>query len=233
MLEHILPPVVAIAEVFGDDPAATLFPEEEAIIALAGPRRHREFATARACAHAALARLGEPPAPILRDAQGAPQWPQGLVGSVAHCAGYRAAGVALRRDIAAIGFDVERNEPLPDQVLGEIALARERAMIARFAVDRPAVHWDRLLFCAKESVYKTWFPLTGRWLDFDAAEVSLNISRGTFTARLLVPGVVVADAPVRVLHGRWVASRGLLAAAITVPARRLHRRRARDGSLVS
>jgi 4'-phosphopantetheinyl transferase EntD len=221
MLEQILPPVVAVAEVFGDDPAATLYPEEEALVALAGPRRHEEFATARACAHAALARLGEPPAPapILQDAEGAPQWPQGLVGSVAHCAGYRAAGVALGRDIAAIGFDAEPNEPLPGQVLGGVALARERAMIARFATVRPGVHWDRLLFCAKESVYKTWFPLTGRWLDFDAAEVSFNISRGTFTARLLVPGVVVADAPVRVLHGRWLASRGLLLAAITVPGR--------------
>jgi 4'-phosphopantetheinyl transferase EntD len=221
VLEQILPPSVAVAEAFGDDPAATLFPEEEAIIALAGPRRRGEFATARACAHAALTRLGEPPAPILRDAQGAPQWPEGLVGSIAHCAGYRAAGVARRRDIAAIGFDAERNEPLPGQVLGQIALARELARIARFATARPAVHWDRLLFCAKESVYKTWFPLTGRWLDFDAAEVSFDISRGTFTARLLVPGLVVTGRPVRVLHGRWLVSRGLVVAAITVPARRL------------
>jgi len=28
----------------------------------------------------------------------------------------------------------------------------------------PGPSWDRLLFSAKESVYKAWFPLTGRWL---------------------------------------------------------------------
>jgi 4'-phosphopantetheinyl transferase EntD len=103
-------------------------------------------------------------------------------------------------------------------MLGEIGRASERARIARLAAASPAVHWDRMLFCAKESVYKTWFPLTGRWLDFDAAEVSFDISRGRFTARLLVPGLVVAGSPVRELHGRWLSSRGLVAAAITVPA---------------
>jgi 4'-phosphopantetheinyl transferase EntD len=220
VLEQILPPAVAVAEMFGDDPAAALFPEEEAIIARAVPRRRREFATARACARAALARLGEPPVPILRDSHGAPQWPEGVVGSIAHCAGYRAAVVSRSHDVAAIGFDAERNEPLPDRVLDEIALARERARIARLAAASPAVHWDRLLFCAKESVYKTWFPLTGRWLDFDTADVSIEAASGRFTARLLVPGLVVAGLPVSVLHGRWLAGCGLVAAAVTVPARR-------------
>jgi 4'-phosphopantetheinyl transferase EntD len=218
VLEQILPRIAAVAEAFGDDAAAVLFPEEDAIIARAGPRRRSEFATARACARTALARLGEPPAPILRDTQGAPRWPAGVVGSVTHCTGYRAAVVARGQDIAAIGCDAERNEPLPGAVLGAISLPQERSQIARLATASPAVHWDRLLFCAKESVYKTWFPLTGRWLDFDAAEVSIGVPDGRFTARLLVPGLVVAGRQVRELHGRWLASRGLLAAAITIPA---------------
>ena len=44
--------------------------------------------------------------------------------------------------------------------------------------------WDRLLFSAKESVYKAWFPLTGRWLGFEDADVTITPD-GTFTARLL------------------------------------------------
>lgn len=173
---------------------------------------------ARACAHDALARLGEPPAPILRDPQGAPQWPEGVVGSIAHCPGYRAAGVARGRDVTALGLDAERNEPLPGGVLGEISGGNERARLAQLAAADPSVRWDRLLFCAKESVYKTWFPLTGSWLDFDAADVVFDPAESTFTARLLVPGPVVAGSPLSEFHGRWLAGRGLLAAAITVPA---------------
>ena len=32
------------------------------------------------------------------------------------------------------------------------------------------VCWDRLLFSAKEAVYKAWFPLAGRWLGFEDAD---------------------------------------------------------------
>jgi 4'-phosphopantetheinyl transferase EntD len=220
VLEQILPPAVVIVELFGDDPAAVLFPEEAAVIARAGPGRQREFAAVRTCAHSALAGLGEPPAPVVPDSLGAPQWPRGVVGSMVHCAGYRAAGVARRRDVVALGLDAERNEPLPEGVLDEITLADERTQIARLTALNPAVRWDRLLFCAKESVYKTWFPLTGRWLDFGDAEVTIDPAGGRFAARLRVPGPVVAGSPMRVLHGRWLTGRGLVAAAITVPAPR-------------
>jgi 4'-phosphopantetheinyl transferase EntD len=220
MLEQILPPAVVVVETFGDDLDAVLFPEEQAAIARAARRRQREFATVRACAHAALARLGEPPVPIIPDSRGAPRWPEGVVGSMVHCTGYRAAGVARSRDVIALGFDAEPNEPLPDGVLGAIARPEERNRIARLtAIDR-AVRWDRLLFCAKEAVYKAWFPLTGRWLAFDAADVIIDSAGHGFTARLLVPGPLVAGSRMSVLRGHWLADRELVAAAITVPARR-------------
>src|ERR687895_622101 len=45
----------------------------------------------------------------------------------------------------------------------------------------PGLHWDRILFCAKEAVYKAWFPLTRRWLEF--ADVAVSLDRdGTFRA---------------------------------------------------
>ena len=113
MLEQILPPAVAVVETFGDLPGATLFPEEEAAIARAVPKRRREFATGRGCARAALNRLGEPPVPILRGPQGAPLWPAGVVGSITHCDGYRAAAVARTSDIATVGLDAEPDKPLP------------------------------------------------------------------------------------------------------------------------
>lgn len=228
MLEQILPPPVAAVEAFGDVPDATLFPEEAAVIARAVSRRRTEFATARACARAALARLGEPPAPILPGARGAPRWPAGLVGSITHCDGYRAAAVARTADLATLGLDAEPNEALPPGVYDMIALPSEQARIAGLAAARsaagPAVCWDRLLFCAKEAVYKAWFPAAQRWLDFHEADITIDAAatdahHGTFSARLLVPGPLVAGSPLTELRGRWLTARGLLLTAIVVSAR--------------
>ena len=59
------------------------------------------------------------------------------------------------------------------------------------------VHWDRVLFSAKESIYKAWFPLTGRWLGFEEASLSIDPAAGTFAARLHV----TAESE---FHGRFV-----------------------------
>ncbi|HEY6309510.1 MAG TPA: 4'-phosphopantetheinyl transferase superfamily protein [Streptosporangiaceae bacterium] len=224
MLEQILPPWVAAVEAFGDVPGATLFPEEAAVVARAVSQRRTEFASARACARAALARLGEPPAPILPGARGAPQWPVGLAGSITHCDGYRAAAVARTADVATLGLDAEPNEALPHGVYDIIALANEQARIADLAAAASPVCWDRLLFCVKEAVYKAWFPVAQRWLDFHEADITINAAaidaeHGTFSARLLVPGPLVAGSPLTELRGRWLAARGLLLTAIVVPAR--------------
>jgi 4'-phosphopantetheinyl transferase EntD len=217
MIERILPPEVAVVETFCDDPGAMLFPGERAAIAGAVARRRMEFATARACARAALARLGEPQVPILRGPRGAPQWPAGVTGSITHCDGYRAAAVARTSHAVALGLDAEPNETLPDGVPGTIALEEERAQIAGLAANEPGICWDRLLFCAKESVYKAWFPLTRRWLDFKAAHITIDPADGTFTAALLVPGPLVAGSPLRVLRGRGLVGQGMVATAIVVP----------------
>jgi 4'-phosphopantetheinyl transferase EntD len=147
---------------------------------------------------------------------GVAQWPKGITGSITHCDGYRAAAVARLSDAASLGVDAEINEILPDGVLDLIALAEERDQVAALAVTEPGICWDRLLFCAKEAVYKAWFPLTQRWLDFSEAQVTIEPGNGTFAARLRVPGPLVAGAPLNVLSGHWLADRGLLATAIAV-----------------
>ena len=218
VIGEILPPAVAVGEAFSDDPAATLFPVEEEAIARAVAKRRREFTTGRACARVALARLGLPPAPIPRGERGDPQWPAGVVGSITHCAGYRAGAVAWRRDVRALGLDAEPHGPLPDGVLNVVAGPEEQARLTELASAHPGVHWDRLLFSAKESVYKAWFPVTGQWLGFGDAAVDLSPSgaapgQGRFTARILL-----GDAPIDYFEGRWLVSHGLLATAIAVAA---------------
>lgn len=218
MIEKVLQSPVETAEAFGDDPAAMLFPAECAVIARASERRRREFATARDCARTALARLGQPPVPVLADRAGAPQWPPGVAGSITHCRGYRAAAVASTRVVVSLGLDAEPNGALRDPgMLNIIARDEERARLGELAAI-PGVSWDRLLFCAKEAVYKAWYPLARCWLDFESADIVIDPRAGTFAARLLVPGPPVAGLPLAALRGRWLASRGLLVAAVVIPA---------------
>lgn len=220
VIAGILPPQAAVEETFTDavltDGGGTvLFPEEEAVLARAVDKRRREFTTGRACARAALARLGIAPVPILPGARGAPQWPSGVVGSITHCDGYRAAAVAWADDVTALGLDAEPNEPLPDGVLAVVTLPAERDRLAALAQELPAradaaVCWDRLLFCAKEAVYKAWYPLAGRWLGFEQADVTIDPATGRFTAQLLT------DGPVDSFTGRWLARGGLLLTTVAL-----------------
>jgi 4'-phosphopantetheinyl transferase EntD len=217
LIEKILPAGVAYAEAFTDPPDITLFPEEEALLARAVDKRRREFATARGCARRALADLGVAPTPILRGERGAPRWPQGIVGSITHCAGYRAAAVAHARDMMTIGLDAEPNEPLPDRVIDVVSLPGERALLRDLESAAPGACLDRLLFCAKETVYKAWFPLTGRWLGFEDADITINAADGTFEARLLIPAPTVGGSPLRGFSGSWLAGDGLILTTIALP----------------
>jgi 4'-phosphopantetheinyl transferase EntD len=216
VLAQILPPQASAAEAYSDLLDASLFPEEQAALARAVEKRRHEFTTGRACARAALAKLGIAPVPITRGPDGAPQWPPGIVGSITHCAGYRAAAVAWATDILTIGLDAEPAQPLAEDVLGAVSSADECAQVTKLASAWPGVCWDCLLFSAKESVFKAWFPLTQRWLDFRDVAVTLSPSDGSFTARLLVPGPVLDGDELTGFTGRWLTRKGLLLTAVAL-----------------
>lgn len=224
MIEELLPDPVVVVEAYGhDEPENSgLFPEEEAVVAQAVHKRRREFAAVRSCARKAMEKLGVPPQAVLPGERGAPRWPSGLTGSMTHCDGYCAAALVRATDLASLGIDAEPDGPLPEGVLSAVALPGEQERLLRLAETHPGVHWDRLLFSAKESVYKAWFPLTGRWLDFSEADIDLSVdpggrSRGAFRAELLVPGPVVDGHRLGHFEGRWITGRGLVASAVTVP----------------
>lgn len=218
MIERLLPASAIAVEAFDDTILGVLFPEEEALVANAVDKRRREFVTARRCAREALAGLGFPPGPVLSGAQREPQWPTGVAGSITHCDGYRAAVVARITDLLTVGIDAEPNQPLPAGVLDAISLPAEARWTAELATVHPSVCWDRLLFCAKEAVYKSWFPLARRWLDFQEARIEVQPTAGTFTAALLVPGPLVDGHSLTGFTGRWLVDRGLLVTAISLPA---------------
>ncbi|KUL45462.1 4'-phosphopantetheinyl transferase family protein [Streptomyces regalis] len=224
MIEELLPDAVVTVEAYGDEepPNTALYPEEEAVVAKAVGKRRREFAVVRSCARRAMEKLGVPPQPILPGERGAPAWPAGLVGSMTHCDGYHAAALVRAADLASLGIDAEPHGTLPEGVLPAVALPAEADRLRRLTGEHPGIHWDRLLFSAKESVYKAWFPLTGKWLDFTEADIDVFAAPGDrcsggFRARLLVPGPVVGDRRIDLFEGRWTVQRGLVATAVSVP----------------
>lgn len=197
-------------------PGVALLPEEEVAVSRAIARRRAEFATGRACARAALEPLGLAEVAIPMGSGGEPRWPEGVVGSITHCEGYRACAVARETEVAALGIDAEPNRPLPESLLADVAFGAELALVRRLAEVEPGVCWDRVLFSAKESVYKAWFPHACRWLGFDDVALTIDHRTGTFSAGLPLPGLPLADRQLPVLSGRWAVDTGILVTAVAV-----------------
>lgn len=213
MIEQILPAQVVSVSTRCDDPSSRLLPEEAAQLGWAVERRTREFTTARACAHQALGILGLPATPILRGPSREPLWPPGVVGSITHCEGYRAAAVAHQVDVLTVGIDAEPHAALPDGVSGMVLVEPEQSWIAGAPRE---IHWDRVVFSAKESVFKAWFPLTGRWLGFSDAIVTLNAADQQFSVSLLVEPPAIAGRVLTGFHGRFLICDGMIMTSITV-----------------
>ncbi|MBJ7385982.1 MAG: 4'-phosphopantetheinyl transferase, partial [Mycolicibacterium sp.] len=192
-------------------------PEEEPLIARSVAKRRNEFVTVRYCARQALGERGVGPVPILKGDKGEPCWPEGVVGSLTHCEGFRGAVVGWSSDVRSVGIDAEPHDVLPKGVLDAISLPEERAQLGALPGD---LHWDRILFCAKEATYKTWFPLTHRWLGFEDARISFEVdgsgTAGTFVSRVLIDPAAEHGPPLEVLRGRWSVRDGLALTAIVL-----------------
>ncbi|MGH3492268.1 MAG: 4'-phosphopantetheinyl transferase family protein [Sciscionella sp.] len=211
MMAEILPEVLAVVETRADVCEGVLLPAERAVIANAVHKRRTEFATVRWCARQAMVGLGVEPVAVLPGERRAPCWPAGVLGSMTHCAGYRAAALAREDDCIAVGIDAEVHAELPEGVLEAVSSRAERKHLAALGATHPEVHWDRLLFSAKESVYKSWFPITRRWLGFEDAELRFSSEDAGFTARLLPD-----QRPFDVLRGRWIVEQGVVCTAIAL-----------------
>ena len=127
----------------------------------------RASGAARIVGRALLARLGHAACAVPRSPSGAPLWPAGVTGSFAHDQHVAVAAVALCRDVAALGIDVEPAALLPPELLDMVVTPQERQRLG----DDP--YRGRLLFTAKEAVYKAAYPLDRTFLEFHDVEVDL------------------------------------------------------------
>ncbi|MBH0775216.1 4'-phosphopantetheinyl transferase Npt [Nocardia bovistercoris] len=218
MIENILPSGVAASELLAYPEDLAPHPAEEHLIAKSVDKRRRDFIGARHCARRALEQLGEEPVAIGKGERGMPLFPRGVVGSLTHCEGYRAAALTHKLRFRSVGIDAEPHEALPEGVLDSVSLAPERKWLA---ANDSALHLDRLLFCAKEATYKAWFPLTLRWLGFEDAHITFTVDEnsgggsGTFHSELLIPGQATdGGVPLTSFDGRWLIGGGLILTAI-------------------
>lgn len=198
----VLPAEVRTAERRGDlGEVRPAYIRETEAVATATPQRQREHWTGRALAREALAELGYPPGEIARGPRGEPLWPAGVVGSITHCPGLVAAAVGRADRFASVGIDAEPYAPLSDGVAAVVASVAELADVS--SVAEPV-----LILAAKEAVFKAWWPIEQRELDFAQVRV-----------RPAGDGVLAAEVDATGWDGlqvRWRVAEGLVLAGVVV-----------------
>jgi 4'-phosphopantetheinyl transferase EntD len=162
-----LPGVLIGHRLIAADDAAALSPEEAASLPAQAPTARRASGAVRIVGRRLLAQMGIAPCPLPKGPSGGPVWPVGVVGSFAHDDRVAVAALAKRMLVATLGIDIEPSGPLPDDLLDVVATARERLILGR----DPAA--GRLLFAAKEAVYKAVNPCDGRFLEYHDIDVDL------------------------------------------------------------
>lgn len=203
-LRGLFPPEVSVAvEPVGD--VSGMFPVEEAAVAKAVVKRQAEFAAGRRAARRAMSELGEAAVAIPKGESRAPEWPDGMMGSIAHDQGWAVAVVARSRDMRGLGVDLTEAAPLKEKLWPSIFCAGdmpEDGMAARAG------------FAAKEALYKAFYPSVGHFFGFDAAHVSIHDAG--FEARLTRSLGPFGDG--QVFTGQLAEIEGCLLASVVVTA---------------
>ena len=152
--------------------------------------RRRASGAARILAAELLRQLGRPDGlDVGRSAGGAPVWPAGTIGSIAHDETLAVVALARRGGaVASLGIDIEPAEPLPRDLAAFVLTEGERRAFA----DDPLA--GRVVFAAKEAVYKAINPLEGLPLEYDDIVCDRDLEGATLRDGRLV-SLVTASSP--------------------------------------
>ncbi len=165
LLTSLFSASVVACELRGEGDVTSLLPEEAGSCQPFRAKRLAEFAAGRSCARLALGALGFPQFALRANSDRTPRWPEGVVGSITHTAGFCGAVVDFRANVAALGVDVEIVARVGRELWPQVFTTAEYAALA--ALDETQrERFAALVFSAKEAFYKAQFGLTGRWLDF-------------------------------------------------------------------
>ena len=154
------------------DDAGLLRNEELTAVSARNPDRRRASGAARHIARALMAELGCPNMIIGRQPSGAPVWPAGIKGSLAHDQMMAVAAISADPLIASVGIDVEAAESLPDELASLVMGPADNFGHVNKQIA------GRAVFAAKEAVYKATYPLDGLFLDYGDISINLDAARG-------------------------------------------------------
>lgn len=177
---------VAVGSLIPPRAEGQVFEAEAEAMVRAVPKRRAEFFAGRAAAHRAMQALGRAPAPVPMGQDRAPVWPEGLVGSISHCSEACVALVAKAAHYRALAVDVEPDVDLPYHVIDTICVPSEQARWAGVPKEDRG-RMARLIFSAKEAVYKLQYPLAGKMLEFSDVEIAVDVANSCFEAHVVVP----------------------------------------------
>ena len=172
LAREVLGPGVALGLCrIGDRTARALHHPELAQMGGATPARVLEFVAGRVAARAAMGR----DVPVLMGTDRAPLWPEGVVGTITHGAGWALAAVA---DAGPLALDLEPDADLPGDVWDIVLSGAESAWALRQPEPGRAA---RLIFSIKECAYKAQYPRSRSIFDFD--RFAVEVDDGGFLAR--------------------------------------------------
>ena len=176
-LSVIVPHGISVeCRVIGNEDYTSLLAEERHSIPTTNLQRLKASGAARYIARGLLAEQDINEFPILRASAGEPIWPQNIVGSLAHDDEVAVAAMGSVQDFLGLGIDVEPATPLPIDIQSLVRTSADKTE------DTSGTGlFDRVLFCAKEAVYKAVYPLDRVILNYDDISVDLTTQNATTT----------------------------------------------------
>lgn len=146
------------------------------------PKRKAEFLVGRYVAQFALSKLGVEVEEIKIGKHRAPVWPDGIIGSITHTASTVLCAVSVNDNSRYhLGIDLENwiKAETATELEGMIISQVEKRLLLRLGISYSQAL--TLVFSAKESIFKAFYPSVGDYFGFDAVEiVSISEKRRTF-----------------------------------------------------
>ena len=165
-LEALFPAGVVGAELSGEAPAGLLTASELNAVSHCAAKRISDFSAGRLCARRALEAFGLTNVSLLPAPDRLPMWPEAFTGSITHTEGYSAAVVTRRGTHLSLGVDSEAIVRVHPELWPRVLGAAELEHVHALPEDSRGTV-AALRFAAKEAFYKSQYPLTGEWLEFE------------------------------------------------------------------
>ena len=149
--------------------------EENYFSQLSSVSRKEHYRSGRICAGEVLSKLGTLGQPVLRDPQTRePLWPEGISGAITHSGNWAAAAAGKTSDVLGIGIDLEDLERQVDSRISKhVCIPEEQKWLQECGEDLLEQNL-KIIFSAKESIFKAFFPYTTTYLHFHDARILME-----------------------------------------------------------